>query len=89
MGLLSWIVLGFLAGTIAGLATGNRGQGCITKIAVGILGALIGAALARAAGLHDVVIDRFTLKNVLVAAAGAALLLLVLQAVGIGNRRRR
>jgi uncharacterized membrane protein YeaQ/YmgE (transglycosylase-associated protein family) len=87
MGLLAWIVLGFLAGSIAGIATGRRGEGCITRIAVGVLGALIGGALARAAGLSGVALDRFTLGNVLVAAAGATLLLLVLQAIGGGRRR--
>lgn len=86
MGVLSWLVLGFLAGTLAGFATGHRGQGCITRIAVGVLGALIGGALARAAGVANVEFNEFTLGNLLVAAAGAALLLLVLQAVS-GNRR--
>ena len=38
MGLLTWIILGFIAGSIAGVATNNRGEGCITRVAVGILG---------------------------------------------------
>ena len=87
MGVLSWLVLGFLAGTLAGIATGNRGEGCITRIAVGIVGALVGGALARAAGVANVEFDEFTLGNVLVAAAGAVLLLLVLQALSGGRRR--
>ena len=87
MGILSWLVLGFLAGTLAGMATGNRGEGCITRIAVGVVGALVGGALARAAGVSGVSFNHFSLGNVLVAAAGAALLLLVLQSVG-GTRRR-
>ena len=89
MGVLSWLVLGFLAGTLAGLATGNRGEGCITRIAVGVLGALIGGALARAAGLNGVTVDRFSLRTVLVSALGATLLLLALQALGAVNGRRR
>ena len=87
MGVLSWLVLGFLAGTLAGLATGHRGEGCITRIAVGVVGALIGGALARAAGVANVEFDEVTLGNVLVAAAGAVLLLLVLQAISGGRRR--
>ena len=88
MGLLTWIVLGFIAGSIAGVATNNRGEGCVTRVAVGILGALIGGALARAAGLRGVTLDRFTLRTVLVSAIGATLLLLVLQAVGMAGNRR-
>ena len=88
MGLVTWIILGFIAGSIAGIATNNRGAGCITKVAIGILGALIGGALARAAGLNGVAIDRFTLRTVLVSALGATLLLLVLQAIGVSGRRR-
>ena len=87
MGLLTWIILGFIAGSIAGIATNNRGEGCITRVAVGVLGALIGGALARAAGLRGVDLDRFSLRTVLVSALGATLLLLVLQAVGVRNRR--
>ena len=52
MGLFSWIVLGFLAGLVGGMITGARqARGCLPRIAVGVLGALIGGALARAAGL--------------------------------------
>ena len=87
MGILSWLVLGFLAGSIAGMATGNRGEGCLTRIAVGIIGALVGGSLARAAGLNDVGFKEFTLRGLLVAIVGAALLLLVLQAIS-GNRPR-
>jgi uncharacterized membrane protein YeaQ/YmgE (transglycosylase-associated protein family) len=89
VGLVTWVVLGFIAGSIAGIATNNRREGCITRVAIGILGALIGGALARAAGLHGVTIDRFTLRTVLVSALGATLLLLVLQAIGVSAHRRR
>jgi uncharacterized membrane protein YeaQ/YmgE (transglycosylase-associated protein family) len=82
-------VLGFLAGTLAGIATGARREGCITRIAVGVIGALIGGALARAAGLKGVTYDHVGLRSVLVATAGAALLLLVLQAVSGGRATKR
>ena len=55
MGLLSWIVLGFLAGLVGGMVTGARqARGCVPRIVVGVLGALIGGALARAAGIGTV-----------------------------------
>ena len=86
MGLLSWIVVGLLAAWIAGMVTGRRADGCLTKIAVGVVGALIGGALARAAGLKG--ITRFELRSVLLAALGASLLLLALGAVEGRGRSR-
>ena len=84
MGLLSWIVLGLLAGWIGGIVTGRRGQGCITTVAIGVLGAFVGGALANAAG-YDGRITDFSLRAVLIAGLGAALLLFVFGAV---DRRR-
>lgn len=82
MGLLSWILLGLLAGWIAGIVTGRRGQGCLTTIVLGVLGAFIGGALANAAG-YDGRITDLNLRSVLLAALGAALLLLI-----FGSNRR-
>lgn len=79
MGLLSWILIGLLAGWIGGLVAGRRGQGCITTLVVGVLGALIGGALATAAGYEG--IDELSLRSVLIAALGSALLLFVLNAI--------
>ncbi len=79
MGLGSWIVIGLLAGWIGGLVTGRRGGGCVTTLVIGVLGALVGGALARAAGYEG--IREFSLRSVLIAALGAALLLLVFGAI--------
>jgi uncharacterized membrane protein YeaQ/YmgE (transglycosylase-associated protein family) len=53
-------------------------------VAVGILGALIGGALMHAAGHEGV--NEFSLRSLLVAALGAILLLLVLQAISGRHR---
>jgi uncharacterized membrane protein YeaQ/YmgE (transglycosylase-associated protein family) len=87
VGVFTWIVFGFLAGTIAGIVTRTPGRGCLTKIAVGVLGALIGNGLARAAGLKSVSFKSFTLGGFIVAVLGASLLLLVLAALGGRTRR--
>ena len=79
MGLVSWIVVGFLAGWLAGMVTGQRGEGCLTKILVGVIGALVGGALARAAGYEGV--TDVSVRSILVAAVGAAIFLLVLGAI--------
>lgn len=79
MGILTWIVVGFVAALIAGMVTGRPAEGCLAKIAVGVLGALIGAGLARAAGLQG--LDGFGLRSVLIAALGSSALLFVLGAI--------
>jgi uncharacterized membrane protein YeaQ/YmgE (transglycosylase-associated protein family) len=84
VGLLSWVVVGLLAAWIAGIVSGRPQRGCLTKIAVGVAGALIGGALARAAGYSGV--TKFGLRSVLLAALGATILLLVLGAIE-GRRR--
>jgi uncharacterized membrane protein YeaQ/YmgE (transglycosylase-associated protein family) len=83
VGLLSWIVVGFVAGAVAGRVTHQR-LGCLTKIAVGVIGALIGGALARAAGLGG--IGHFGIRSLLLAAVGASALELALAAVARGRR---
>lgn len=84
MGPLSWILLGLVAGWLAGLVTGRRRGGCITTSVIGILGALIGGALANAAG-YDGEITELSLRSVVIAALGAALLLLLF---GASTRKR-
>jgi uncharacterized membrane protein YeaQ/YmgE (transglycosylase-associated protein family) len=80
VGLASWILLGFLAGLIGGMVTGARqARGCLPRIVVGVLGALIGGALARSADIGSV--TGFDLGSVAIAAAGSVLLLLVLEAI--------
>jgi uncharacterized membrane protein YeaQ/YmgE (transglycosylase-associated protein family) len=87
VGVFTWIIFGFLAGTIAGIVTRTPGRGCLTKVAVGVLGALVGNALARAAGLKSVSFKSFTLGGLIVAVLGASLLLFVLGALGGRSRR--
>lgn len=83
MGILGWIVVGFIAGGLARWVTGARKRGCLATLVVGILGALIGGALFRLASGDDVnTFDDFDLGSIFVAFVGAVLLLLVLEALG-------
>ena len=86
MGLFSWVVVGLIAGWLAGMVTGRRDQGCITKTAVGVIGALIGGALANAAGYEG--IDELGVRSIVIAAVGATLFLFLLEAIE-GRRGRR
>jgi uncharacterized membrane protein YeaQ/YmgE (transglycosylase-associated protein family) len=88
--IVAWIVVGFFAGLLARWIVRDDRTGCLYTVAVGVLGALIGGALMQASGRDG--INDFSLRSTLVAAVGAILLLLVLQALGgrsrSGKRRR-
>ena len=86
MGLLSWVIVGLVAGWLAGMVTGRRQEGCVTKVVVGVIGALIGGALAQAAGYEG--IDDLGIRSILVAVVGASLFLFLLEALE-GRRGRR
>ncbi|MBA3655148.1 MAG: GlsB/YeaQ/YmgE family stress response membrane protein [Actinobacteria bacterium] len=86
MDIVAWIVVGFFAAVIAGVVTGRPAEGCLTKVGVGVLGALIGGALARAAGLKG--LEGFGLRSILIAALGSSALLFTLGAIeGRGGAR--
>lgn len=88
MGILAWIVLGFVSGLIArAIVPGGRRMGCLMTTAVGVLGALIGGAIASAADVGELE-SFFDLGTWAIAVLGSILLLLVLGALG-GRRARR
>ena len=87
MGILGWILLGLLAGTIARAIIPGRTEpgGCIGTTAVGILGALLGGFLATALDIGEID-EFFDLGTWLIAIGGSILLLLLLGALS-GRRR--
>ena len=85
VGIIGWIIVGLLAGGLARWVVKDDRTGCIYTMVIGVLGALIGGGLM--ATVDEEGVDDFSLRSVLVAALGAVLLLLVLQALA-GRRRR-
>lgn len=87
MNLIGWIVVGLLAGGLARWIVKDTRTGCLYTMIVGVLGALIGGflmSLVDEEGVGD-----FSIRTIIVAAIGAVLLLLVLQAIaGRGPRTR-
>jgi uncharacterized membrane protein YeaQ/YmgE (transglycosylase-associated protein family) len=48
LGIIGWIVVGFLAGALSGLVVGGRtARGCLPNLLVGVLGGIVGGFLAR------------------------------------------
>ena len=81
MGILGWILLGLLAGTIARAIIPGRTEpgGCIGTTAVGILGALIGGFIATALDIGEID-EFFDLGTWLIAIGGSVPLLLLIRA---------
>lgn len=77
MGFIVWIVVGGIAGFLAGKVITGKGLGLIGDIVVGIVGAFIGAWLA---GLVGIAVGNIVMQ-VLVAFVGAAILLAVFRAL--------
>jgi uncharacterized membrane protein YeaQ/YmgE (transglycosylase-associated protein family) len=86
MNIVAWIVVGLIAGLAGRWIVRDDRSGCLYTVAVGVLGALVGGALMQASGRDG--INEFSLRSLLVAAIGAVLLLLVLQAIGGRGRSR-
>jgi uncharacterized membrane protein YeaQ/YmgE (transglycosylase-associated protein family) len=79
MGIITWIILGALAGWIASMITGTNAQmGAFANIVVGIIGALIGGFLFNLLGGRGV--TGFNLWSLLVSIIGAVILLALVKA---------
>jgi uncharacterized membrane protein YeaQ/YmgE (transglycosylase-associated protein family) len=86
MGILSWIVVGLIAGWLAGKVMGSGGYGLIGDIIIGVLGGLLGGWIATTF-LHIGGMSGINLESILVAFAGAVVLLIGLRLVSGGRRK--
>jgi uncharacterized membrane protein YeaQ/YmgE (transglycosylase-associated protein family) len=84
MGILSWIVLGAIAGFLANLLVGGR-EGVIGTIILGIIGAVVGGYLAQAV-LHKGDVTGVNIESIVIAVVGAIIVLFVWRALR-GSRR--
>jgi uncharacterized membrane protein YeaQ/YmgE (transglycosylase-associated protein family) len=50
-GFLAWVIIGLLAGWIAGIITRGHGFGCIVNIVLGLIGAVIGGWIFTKLGI--------------------------------------
>ncbi len=79
LGILGWIVLGFVAGAISGALIGGRtARGCLPNIVVGIIGGVVGGFLAQQMGFTSV---SGVIASIAVAVLGSLLVRLVLKAI--------
>ncbi len=50
-GLIGWILIGLLAGWLAGKLARGRGYGCITNVILGLIGAVLGGWIFTKLGI--------------------------------------
>ncbi len=81
MGILSWIVVGLLAGWLAGLLVKGRGYGCIGDIVVGVIGALLGGFLASYFFHMGDPISGINFQSILIAFVGAVIFVVILRLI--------
>jgi uncharacterized membrane protein YeaQ/YmgE (transglycosylase-associated protein family) len=87
MGIIAWIVLGAIAGYLAGfLVRGDEGLGIIGHIVLGIVGALVGGFLAGVLFNVDPVQGALDLSSIVTATIGAVITVVVVNAL-MGSAR--
>jgi uncharacterized membrane protein YeaQ/YmgE (transglycosylase-associated protein family) len=86
MSILTWLIVGLVAGLLASALIGGIGYGLIGDIIVGIVGAFIGGWLFTALDIRMPVAG--LPGTILVALIGAVVLLVVIRAVRPGRQRR-
>jgi uncharacterized membrane protein YeaQ/YmgE (transglycosylase-associated protein family) len=85
MSILTWLIVGLIAGVLASLVMGGTGYGIIGDIIIGIIGAFIGGWLFSTLG---VAVPLGGLAGtILVAFIGAIVLLFVIRLVKRGTTR--
>ncbi|MEO6437202.1 MAG: GlsB/YeaQ/YmgE family stress response membrane protein [Tepidisphaeraceae bacterium] len=93
MGLLTWILVGLVAGLVAELLLGGGPggfglQGLIITIVLGVVGAVVGGFISTRLGYGEV--TGFNVRSLVIATLGAILVIVVWRAVNSsgGGRRR-
>ncbi len=85
MDLLTWLIVGLIAGVLASLAMGGTGYGLIGDIVIGIVGAFVGGWLFRVLGIASPIGGIGGV--ILVAFIGAVVLLFVIRLIRRGSTR--
>ena len=84
MGVVSWIILGLIAGFIGSKIVDKQGQGFWLNIALGIVGALVGGFLFDLFGASGV--TGLNIYSMIVAIVGSTVVLVIYNAV-MGRRQ--
>ena len=83
MSILAWIILGLVAGFIASKIVNRTGSGIVMDLLLGVVGAFVGGFLFTRFGASGV--TGLNLYSILVATAGAAVVLVIYHALTRGR----
>lgn len=89
MGILSWIIVGLIAGFLAGQVMRGGGYGLIGDIIIGVLGGVLGGWAASYFFQIGDPMSGINWQSILIAFVGAILLILILRMIGGRGRYRR
>jgi uncharacterized membrane protein YeaQ/YmgE (transglycosylase-associated protein family) len=81
MGILSWIVVGLIAGWLAGLVVKGGGYGCVGDIIVGVMGGVLGGWMASFFFHMGDPMSGINLQSILVAFVGAVIFVIALRLI--------
>ncbi len=81
MGLLAWLIVGLIAGWLAGMVMKGGGYGIVGDIIIGIIGALLGGFLAAAVFNIPDAVNGLNVTSVVVAFIGAVILIAIIRAL--------
>ncbi len=79
MSIVTWIVLGLVAGFLASKLVNKRGEGFLLDIVLGIIGAVVGGFVAGLFGMSGV--SGFNIGSVVIATIGAVIVLVIYHAI--------
>lgn len=77
MGVFTWIIVGAIAGWLAGKVMKGRGFGLLGNIVIGVIGAMVGGWLAGSLLNISNAISGFNLQTILVAFLGSVIVLFI------------
>ena len=87
MNVISWIVLGLIAGFLGSTMVNKRGEGMFSDIVLGVIGALVGGWLFSLIGSAGAGVSGFNIWSLFVAVIGAVVSLVLWHALrGSGAR---
>lgn len=78
-GIIAWIIVGLIAGWLAGAIARGGGFGCLGNTAIGLAGAVVGGLIFSALGVTG---TAGFLWSIVIASIGAALLLIIISLIG-------
>lgn len=81
MDIVTWLVVGFIAGWLASLVVRGGGYGPVGDIIVGMVGAVIGGFLAGALLNFPNTVNGINITSVIVAFVGAVILIVILRSI--------